>query len=144
MNIAWDAFTPAASLAGGALIGLSAALLILGSGRIAGISGIVGGLLKPASGDWPWRVAFLIGLIAAPLVWALIAPLPTAQIDAGPATLIIAGLLVGIGTRYGSGCTSGHGVCGLSRLSMRSLAATLVFMATGFVTVFFVRHLIGA
>jgi len=144
MNIAWDAFTPATSLAGGALVGLSAALLILGSGRIAGISGIVGGLLKPASGDWPWRVAFLSGLIAAPLVWALFAALPTARIDAGPATLIVAGLLVGIGTRYGSGCTSGHGVCGLSRLSARSLAATLAFMAAGFATVYVVRHLIGA
>ncbi|MDP2867286.1 YeeE/YedE family protein [Methyloversatilis sp.] len=144
MNIAWDAFTPWTSLAGGALIGLAAALLILGSGRIAGISGIVGGLFRPASGDTGWRIAFVVGLLAAPLVWGLFAALPAVQSDAGIATLIIAGLLVGVGTRYGSGCTSGHGVCGLARLSPRSLAATLAFMGAGFVTVYVVRHLAGA
>ncbi|OYW25412.1 MAG: YeeE/YedE [Methyloversatilis sp. 12-65-5] len=143
MNIAWDAFTPWTSLAGGALIGLAAALLILGSGRIAGISGIVGGLFRPAAGDAGWRIAFVVGLIAAPLVWELFAALPAVQSDADTATLVIAGLLVGIGTRYGSGCTSGHGVCGLSRLSPRSLAATLAFMGAGFVTVYLVRHLAG-
>jgi uncharacterized protein len=144
MNIAWDAFTPWTSLGGGALIGLAAALLILGSGRIAGISGIVGGLLRPSGGDRSWRVAFLAGLIGAPLLWQLFAALPPAQVDAGNAMLIAAGLLVGIGTRYGSGCTSGHGVCGLSRLSPRSLAATLAFMGAGFATVYVVRHLLGS
>lgn len=144
MNIAWDTFTPWTSLAGGALIGLAAALLILGSGRIAGISGIVGGLFRPAAGDTGWRIAFVVGLLAAPLVWGLFATLPGVQSDAGTATLVIAGLLVGVGTRYGSGCTSGHGVCGLSRLSPRSLVATLAFMGAGFVTVYVARHLAGA
>ncbi|PZU55819.1 MAG: YeeE/YedE [Thauera sp.] len=144
MNIAWDAFTPWSSLAGGVLIGLSAALLILGSGRVAGISGIVGGLLKPGGPDTTWRLAFLGGLLAAPLLWRLFAALPEAQPVAGGGMLVVAGLLVGIGTRYGSGCTSGHGVCGLSRLSPRSLVATLAFMGAGFVTVYVVRHLLGA
>ncbi|WP_374336600.1 YeeE/YedE family protein [Methyloversatilis sp.] len=144
MNVAWDAFTPWSSLAGGALIGLSAALLILGSGRVAGISGILGGLLKPHGPDTLWRVAFLLGLLAAPIVWRLFAALPEAQPVAGTGLLLVAGWLVGIGTRYGSGCTSGHGVCGLSRLSPRSLLATLVFMGAGFATVFIVRHLSGA
>lgn len=144
MNIAWDAFTPWSSLAGGVLIGLSAALLILGSGRVAGISGIVGGLLKPGGPDTRWRLAFLGGLLAAPLLWRLFAVLPEAQPVAGGGLLVVAGLLVGIGTRYGSGCTSGHGVCGLSRLSPRSLVATLAFMGAGFATVYVVRHLLGA
>lgn len=144
MNIAWDAFTPWSSLAGGVLIGLSAALLILGSGRVAGISGIVGGLLKPGGPDTTWRLAFLGGLLAAPLLWRLFAALPEAQPVTGGGLLVVAGLLVGIGTRYGSGCTSGHGVCGLSRLSPRSLVATLAFMGAGFVTVYVVRHLLGA
>lgn len=143
MTIDWNAFTPWASLAGGALIGLAAAMFLLLNGRIAGISGIVGGLLAPMRGDIVWRVAFVAGMVAAPAVWLLVTALPAAQIDAGYPVLIIAGLLVGIGTRYGSGCTSGHGVCGLSRLSLRSLGATLAFMAAGFVTVFVVRHLIG-
>jgi len=144
MSIAWDAFTPWSSLAGGILIGLSAALLILGSGRVAGISGIVGGLLKPGGPDTTWRLAFLGGLLVAPLLWRLFAALPEAQPVAGGGLLVVAGLLVGIGTRYGSGCTSGHGVCGLSRLSPRSLVATLAFMGAGFVTVYVVRHLLGA
>lgn len=144
MNIAWDAFTPWSSLAGGVLIGLSAALLILGSGRVAGISGIVGGLLKPGGPDTTWRLAFLGGLLAAPLLWRLFAELPEAQPVTGGGLLVVAGLLVGIGTRYGSGCTSGHGVCGLSRLSPRSLVATLAFMGAGFATVYVVRHLLGA
>lgn len=144
MNIAWDAFTPWSSLAGGVLIGLSAALLILGSGRVAGISGIVGGLLKPGGPDTVWRLAFLGGLLSAPLLWRLFAALPVAQPVAGGGLLVVAGLLVGIGTRYGSGCTSGHGVCGLSRLSPRSLVATLAFMGAGFATVYVVRHLLGA
>jgi uncharacterized protein len=144
MSIAWDAFTPWSSLAGGVLIGLSAALLILGSGRVAGISGIVGGLLKPGGPDTSWRLAFLGGLLVAPLLWRLFAALPEAQPVAGGGMLVVAGLLVGVGTRYGSGCTSGHGVCGLSRLSPRSLVATLAFMGAGFVTVYVVRHLLGA
>lgn len=143
MTIDWANFTPWASLAGGAIIGLAAAMFVLFNGRIAGISGILGGLLQWPKGDSGWRVAFLLGLVAAPLAYALVAPLPVVQVDAGPATLIAAGLLVGLGTRYGSGCTSGHGVCGLSRLSPRSLVATASFMAAGFVTVFIVRHLAG-
>ena len=144
MTIAWDAFTPWSSLAGGVLIGLSAALLILGSGRVAGISGIVGGLLRPGGPDTTWRLAFLGGLLVAPLLWRLFAALPEAQPVAGGGLLVVAGLLVGIGTRYGSGCTSGHGVCGISRLSPRSLVATLAFMGAGFATVYVVRHLLGA
>ena len=143
MNIDILHFTPWSALAGGLLIGLAAAALILFNGRIAGISGIAGGLLRPARGDIGWRAAFLLGLIGAPLVYLLGAPLPEVQVEAGTATLIAAGLLVGVGTRYGAGCTSGHGVCGLSRLSPRSLAATLAFMLAGFATVFVVRHLIN-
>ena len=143
MMIDWQGFTPWASLAGGALIGLAAAMFLLLNGRIAGISGILGGLLQWPKGDIAWRIAFLLGLVAAHAAYSLFAPLPTAQVDAGTATLVVAGLLVGIGTRYGSGCTSCHGVCGLSRRSPRSLAATAAFMAAGFVTVFIVRHLIG-
>jgi uncharacterized membrane protein YedE/YeeE len=143
MTIDWNAFTPGTALAGGVLIGLAAALFLLFNGRIAGISGILGGLLRPAEGDRIWRLAFVFGLIASPLLWQLVAPLPGLQIDAGYPLLIAAGLIVGFSTRYGSGCTSGHGVCGLSRLSPRSLVATLCFMATGFATVYVVRHLIG-
>ncbi|WP_018412761.1 YeeE/YedE family protein [Methyloversatilis thermotolerans] len=143
MTIAWHAFTPWSALAGGALIGLSAALLILGAGRIAGISGILGGLFVPRSPDTRWRLAFLIGLIAAPVLWGLFLPLPAVPPVAGTEVIVLAGLLVGVGTRYGSGCTSGHGVCGLSRLSPRSLAATLVFMGAGFATVYAVRHLLS-
>ncbi len=141
--INWNAFTPWSALAGGVLIGVSAAMFVLLNGRIAGISGILGGLLRPLRGDLGWRVAFLIGLMGSPLVYAAFADLPTPVIDAGNSALIIAGLLVGIGTRYGSGCTSGHGVCGLSRLSPRSLVATAAFMVAGFVTVFITRHLLG-
>jgi uncharacterized membrane protein YedE/YeeE len=144
MTIDWNVFTPGAALAGGVLIGVAAAMFALLNGRIAGISGIVGGLLKPQRGDVAWRAAFVIGLVGAPLVYALFAVVPVPHIDAGYGTLVLAGLLVGIGTRYGSGCTSGHGVCGLSRLSPRSLAATAAFMGAGFVTVFVLRHLVGA
>ena len=112
------------------------------NGRIAGISGVLGGLLKPVRGDIAWRAAFVLGLVGAPLVYALFAVLPAVQIEAGDGALIIAGLLVGVGTRYGSGCTSGHGVCGLSRMSPRSLVATVTFMAAGFATVFVLRHLL--
>ena len=143
MMFDWANVTPWASLAGGALIGLAAAMFLLFNGRIAGISGILGGLLQWPKGDIGWRLAFLLGLIAAPLAYGLFAPLPVVMVDAGTATLVAAGLLVGIGTRYGSGCTSGHGVCGLSRRSPRSLVATVAFMTAGFVTVFIVRHLIA-
>ncbi|MCC4269795.1 YeeE/YedE family protein [Marinobacter nauticus] len=143
MDIAWSQFTPGAALTGGLLIGLAAASFLLLNGRIAGISGILGGLLVPARRDILWRLAFLAGLVGTPSLWLLFAELPPIQIDAGYPALIVAGLLVGIGTRYGSGCTSGHGVCGLSRLSPRSLVATLSFMATGFLTVFVIRHLMG-
>jgi hypothetical protein len=143
MNIDWAHFTPWSSLIGGMLIGVAAAMFLLVNGRIAGISGILGGLLRPAKGDIGWRIAFVLGLVIAPLAYSLAAPLPTVQVDAGTLTLIAAGLLVGIGTRYGSGCTSGHGICGLSRLSPRSLVATAAFMLAGFAMVFVVRHLIG-
>ena len=144
MSTAWDAFTPVAALAGGALIGLAAALFVMLNGRIAGVSGIVAGLLRPAAGDSAWRVAFIGGLVVAPIAYGLLFGLPEARITAGIPLLVAAGLLVGIGTRYGAGCTSGHGVCGLARLSPRSLVATLVFMAAGFATVFVLRHVIGA
>ena len=143
MAIDWNHFTPLASLAGGALIGLAAALFVLLNGRIAGISGVLGGLLVPKRGDIAWRLAFVLGLVGAPLVYLLFATLPRPQIDAGYGALVLAGLLVGVGTRYGAGCTSGHGVCGLSRQSPRSLVATAAFMAAGFTTVFVVRHVLG-
>ena len=143
MSINWTYFTPWTSLAGGLMIGLAAALFLLFNGRIAGISGIAGGLLKPARGDIAWRIAFTAGLVIAPLVYALAMPLPQVHVEANYPVLLIAGLLVGIGTRYGSGCTSGHGVCGLSRRSPRSIMATVAFMFAGFVTVYIARHLIG-
>ena len=143
MSIAWHEFTPAAALAGGLLIGLAAAAFVLLNGRIAGISGIVGGLLRPRRGDIGWRIAFVAGLVAAPLAYAVFAALPAPRIDAGTGMLALAGLLVGVGTRYGEGCTSGHGVCGLSRLSPRSVAATAAFMGAGFATVFVLRHLLA-
>jgi uncharacterized membrane protein YedE/YeeE len=143
MTVDWTHFTPWPALAGGLLIGLAAAAFVLVNGRIAGISGILAGLLRPVQGDVAWRVAFLAGLVAAPLAYALLAPLPAVRIDAGAGTLAAAGLLVGLGTRYGSGCTSGHGVCGLARLSPRSLVATVSFMAAGFATVFVLRHVLA-
>ena len=143
MNIAWNAFTPGSALAGGVLIGIAAAMFLLLNGRVAGISGILGGLLRPAPGDVAWRAAFVLGLVGAPLVYGLFTALPVLRIDAQFGALVAAGLLVGVGTRYGSGCTSGHGVCGLSRLSPRSLVATAAFMGAGFLTVFITRHLLG-
>ena len=144
MTIDWSHFTPWASLAGGVLLGLASALFILLNGRILGISGILGGLIPPKRNDAVWRLSFLAGIFAAP--WVFIAVMPTSlvtapRIDADVILLVIAGLLVGLGTRYGSGCTSGHGVCGLARLSPRSLIATLAFMAAGFAVVFVARHL---
>ena len=137
-----------APLLGGIMIGVAAAMLLLINGRIAGISGIFGGVLgkafapaPEAEGDSAWRIAFLAGLVVAPLLYGLFTALPAAQVDAGTGTLVAAGLLVGLGTRYASGCTSGHGICGLSRFSPRSLAATLTFMGAGFATVAVVRSL---
>ena len=144
MAIDWNAWTPWMSLAGGLLIGAAAVMLVLLNGRIAGISGILGGLLRPAKGDVAWRAAFVAGLLLAPLAYTMVGSFPRPRIDADTATLVIAGILVGIGTRYGSGCTSGHGVCGLSRLSLRSLVATAVFMAAGFAAVFVARHVFSA
>lgn len=147
MNILWNEFTPWSALAGGLLIGLSAALLIALLGRVAGISGITGALLQVPTWSsvkqWGWRLAFILGMVSAPLVWQLFAPLPDMQMPSNSLVIIAAGLLVGFGTRMGSGCTSGHGVCGLSRLSVRSLAATITFMATGAITVFVIRHVIA-
>ncbi len=140
MTIDWTAFTPYSSFMGGMLIGLAAGMLVLLNGRIAGISGVLGGLMKPIKGDVSWRIAFISGLVIAPFGYAFFALVPRPHIDAGWTAVISAGLLVGLGTRLASGCTSGHGVCGLSRLSGRSLAATLAFMGTGFVTVFLIRH----
>ncbi|MBP8885189.1 YeeE/YedE family protein [Ectopseudomonas mendocina] len=144
MNIDWASFTPWSALAGGALIGLAAAIFALANGRVAGISGLLGSLLQRQGEGRGEKAAFLVGLLLAPLLWGLFAALPSIHFETGSLGLIVAGLLVGIGTRYGSGCTSGHGVCGISRLSPRSMLATLCFMATGFVTVFVLRHLLGA
>lgn len=136
-------FTPWSALGGGALIGLASVLLMALNGRVAGISGIAGGLLAPGTPDRGWRAAFIAGLILAPLVYALFAgELPEVTIPVGIPMLIAGGVLVGLGTQLGSGCTSGHGVCGMSRLSPRSIAATITFMTAGFATVFVVRHLV--
>ncbi len=143
MTIDWNNFTPWASLAGGILLGLASALFILLNGRILGVSGIIGGLFRPKAGDVGWRLFFVLGMLAAPLLYFVVAGSSAVRIDAGWVTLVIAGLLVGIGTSYGSGCTSGHGVCGLSRLSPRSLVATLAFMGAGFVTVYLARHVLA-
>jgi uncharacterized protein len=147
MSIDWSHFTPFTALAGGMLIGLAAAMFVLLNGRVAGISGVLGGLLsglfRPVKTDMLWRIAFVLGLIGAPLVQVMFSASAKPQIEAGYVQLILAGLLVGIGTRYGAGCTSGHGVCGLSRLSPRSMIATSIFMGAGFATVFVMRHLLN-
>jgi len=145
MNIDWAHFTPWTSLSGGILLGLASAIFVLINGRILGISGILGGLLIPKPGDTSWRIAFILGLLAAPTVFHAVLPaqfIVLPRIDASEWLVIAAGLLVGIGTRYASGCTSGHGVCGLSRLSPRSLVATVSFMGAGFIAVYVIRHLI--
>jgi uncharacterized membrane protein YedE/YeeE len=143
MQIDWLSFTPIPSLLGGMMLGLAATLYVLLHGRILGISGIVSGLVHPKKEDWSWRLAFIVGLITAPFLAALFfGILPVIKVDASWLTVIIAGLLVGFGVQYGSGCTSGHGICGLSRLSPRSLVATLSFMTAGFLVVFIIRHLI--
>ena len=141
--IDFNSFTPWPSLIGGLILGFSTLIFILVNGRIAGISGILGGLLTPSKSDIWWRVAFIAGLMMAPWIYRLFATLPAIQINASYPILVLAGLLVGFGTRLGSGCTSGHGICGLSRLSPRSLVATGAFMAAGFITVFIVRHMIA-
>jgi uncharacterized membrane protein YedE/YeeE len=144
MNIDWAYFTPYASFTGGIILGLASAIFILVNGRILGISGILGGLMPPKGGDTFWRIAFMLGLSAAPTVFHAVVPanyISAPRIDATDMMVVIAGLLVGVGTRYAGGCTSGHGVCGLSRLSPRSLVATLSFMGAGFAMVYVMRHL---
>ncbi|MBE7527378.1 YeeE/YedE family protein [uncultured Nitrosomonas sp.] len=141
--IDWQSFTPISAFGGGMVIGLATALLLLVAGRIAGISGIVGGLIGLRKGDFAWRAAFVGGLLLAPWLWRWLGELPPVHIETGHALLALAGLVVGIGTRYGSGCTSGHGVCGLSRLSPRSMVATVLFMSMGMAVVYFIRHSLG-
>lgn len=146
MTIAWNLFTPWSALLGGLLIGLATALYLLGNGRVAGITGIVASPLRALlsrsslAPETP-RLAFIVGLLLAPWLWRLFAPLPAAAVDVGPLALVGAGLLVGVGTRMANGCTSGHGVCGLSRFSLRSLVNVLAFMGAGFATVYLIRHL---
>ncbi|CAG0977923.1 hypothetical protein MTYP_01592 [Methylophilaceae bacterium] len=141
--IDWVNFTPWSSLAGGLLVGLAVSILIVVNGRIAGISSVLGGLLKPVKSELGWRIAFIAGLLVAPLLYGWVAGLPEVTVRASAWQLIIAGFLGGIGARYGSGCTSGHGICGLARFSMRSLVATLSFMFSGMVMVYFMRHVLA-
>ncbi|WP_242195375.1 MULTISPECIES: YeeE/YedE family protein [unclassified Pseudomonas] len=143
MSIDWINFTPWTSLGAGALIGLSVSVFVLANGRVAGISGLLGSVMRFGSEGWGEKALFLLGLVIAPLLWELFSVLPQIEITAQWPALLMAGLLVGLGTRYGSGCTSGHGVCGISRLSPRSLVATVCFMAAGFATVYLIRHVLG-
>ena len=143
MIIDWAHFTHWTSLAGGMLIGLGAGLFVVLNGRIAGISGLLASLLERGGEGRGEKGLFLLGVLLAPLLWVVFSTLPVPQFQTNGLGLLMAGLLVGVGTRYGSGCTSGHGVCGISRLSPRSMAATAAFMASGFVTVFMLRHLWG-
>lgn len=143
MNVDWLNFTPWSSLGGGMLIGLAASLFVVANGRIAGISGLIGSLLQRGSEGVSEKAMFLLGLLVTPLLWGLFATLPQIEFQSGWFGLIVAGLLVGVGTRYGSGCTSGHGVCGISRLSPRSMIATACFMFSGFATIFVLRHVMG-
>ena len=144
MQIDWLSFTPIPSLLGGILLGIATALYVLLHGRILGISGIVAGLLPPKEGDRDWRIALILGLVSAPIWAALMLGLrPIVEIDTNWLAILLAGVSVGFGAQYSSGCTSGHGICGLSRLSPRSLVATLAFMSAGFLTVFVIRHVIG-
>jgi len=143
LSIDWQHFTPGWAFAGGLMLGIAAAAFVLLNGRILGISGILGGLLRPRAGDTAWRIAFLLGMLSAPAIYHLAVGPVTMRIDASWGMVVLAGLLVGLGTRFGAGCTSGHGVCGLARLSPRSLVATLAFMGTGFLTVFVLRHLVA-
>jgi uncharacterized membrane protein YedE/YeeE len=144
MQIDWLAFTPFPALLGGIMLGIAATLYILLHGRILGISGIISGLLSPKSGDVNWRLILMLGIVSAPFWAALLFDIHAKSIiDADWPAIVIAGLLVGFGANYGSGCTSGHGICGLSRLSPRSLVATSTFMAAGFLIVFVIRHVLG-
>jgi len=143
MTIDWINFTPWTALAGGVLIGAAAGLFVVLNGRIAGISGLLASLFERGAEGRGEKALFLLGILLAPLCWLLMAELPAAEFQTNWLGLLAAGLLVGFGTRYGSGCTSGHGVCGISRLSPRSIVATLAFMAAGFATVFVLRHLLG-
>jgi uncharacterized membrane protein YedE/YeeE len=143
MTLDWEHFTPWTSLTGGLIIGAAAGALILGVGRIMGAAGILGGVADPRAGDVDWRISLIVGLLAAPSVFMLFSSNKAPLIDTSWPMLIVSGLLVGFGTRLGSGCTSGHGVCGLSRLSPRSIAATALFVFSGFATVFVVRHLMN-
>ena len=145
MQINWLEFTPGPALLGGVILGLAAALYVHLHGRILGISGIISGLFTPKSGDVSWRLSVILGLLSAPLWAAVLFEMhPIQVIDASWSAIVVAGLLIGFGAVYGSGCTSGHGICGLSSLSPRSLVATLSFMLAGFITVFVIRHMIGA
>ncbi len=144
MHTSITTFTPVSALVGGVLIGVAAVLLMLFLGRIAGISGIIGGVLKPTQNDVAWRLAFVFGLLIAPIgVWAVTGSQPIVTVQASTPLLLAAGLLVGLGTRIGSGCTSGHGVCGMARLSRRSILATVTFLAAGVTTVSVMRHILG-
>ncbi len=137
-------FTPLASSIGGILIGLSAVLLMASIGRIAGMTGIVAGIIPPFSSDWQWRAAFVAGAISGPVLWVLITGSPLAiSLPISTMAMVVGGLIVGVGVTYGSGCTSGHGVCGMARFSKRSFVATCVFMAATFATVYVIRHVIG-
>ncbi|MGG4607822.1 YeeE/YedE family protein [Providencia sp. Me31A] len=140
MTIDWANFTPISAAIGGILIGLAVVILLIFNGRIAGISGILGSLLNPIKGDTAWKVAFVIGLMIAPVLFIWFAYTPEVNIDASIPILIVAGLFVGFGSRLGSGCTSGHGICGMARFSRRSIVAVLIFMIIAFVTVALVNH----
>jgi uncharacterized membrane protein YedE/YeeE len=146
MHIAWEQFTPLTAIGGGLLIGLASVLLMAGIGRIAGVTGILAGiftgLFQAKKSEWPWRLAFILGLTISPVLYTVFGELPTIEIQTDWPAILFAGLIVGFGTRLGSGCTSGHGVCGISRLSPRSIIATLVFMGAGFATVALVRHVL--
>jgi len=144
MSTNWINFTPWTSLGGGALIGLAVSLFVLANGRIAGISGLLGSVMHFDSEGWSEKALFLFGLMITPLLWGVFAVLPEIEIKTEWSALVIAGLIVGVGTRYGSGCTSGHGVCGISQLSPRSIVATVSFMTAGFATVYIIRHTLGA
>ena len=144
MQINWLEFTPGPALLGGVILGLAAALYVHLHGRILGISGIISGLFTPKSGDVLWRLSVILGLLSAPLWAAVLFEMhPIQVIDASWAAIVVAGLLIGFGAVYGSGCTSGHGICGLSSLSPRSMVATLSFMLAGFIAVFVIHHMIG-
>lgn len=140
MNIDWVNFTPISAAIGGVLIGIAAAILLIFNGRIAGISGILGGILKPTKGDTAWKIAFILGMVISPMLFVWFAYMPEVNIAASTPVLILAGLLVGFGTRLGSGCTSGHGICGMARFSRRSVVAVLIFMVVAFATVAISHH----